>query len=130
MTRAGGLCCFHHGGGGAAGVVACQKASWQCVLGFYNARLSMGWPLIVHLQVIPMDNGNLTEAFNIRLEELHVIDMAFLHGCSVPTLAVLYEDTKHARHIKTYTVITKTKVCVGKRQPHAAGCCYWRAGMH
>lgn len=45
----------------------------------------------------------MKEAFNVRLEELHVIDLALLHGCAQPTLLVLYMD-KNECHIKTYTV--------------------------
>ncbi len=63
------------------------------------------------MQVIPIDEQRqLQEAFNIRLEELCVIDMRFLEGCGRPTVAVLYEDAKHARHIKTYEVSVKDKV--------------------
>ncbi len=63
------------------------------------------------MQVIPIDErGHLHEAFNVRLEELAVIDMAFLEGCARPTLAVLHHDQKDARHIKTYEVLVKDKV--------------------
>lgn len=61
-------------------------------------------------QVIPIDEkGQLHEAFNMRIEELNVIDIKFLEGCTKPTVAVLYQDTKDARHIRTYEVITKEK---------------------
>ena len=61
-------------------------------------------------KVIPMDQkGQLREAFNIRLEELVVLDIKFLHGCAKPTVAVLYEDTKEGRHVKTYEVNVKDK---------------------
>jgi len=50
------------------------------------------------------------EAFNLRLEELKVLDLAFLHNCNVPTIAVLFEDTKEQRHIKTYQVNMRDKV--------------------
>ncbi|KAI5604929.1 hypothetical protein BDE02_01G318600 [Populus trichocarpa] len=61
-------------------------------------------------QVIPFDNkGQLKEAFNIRLEELQVLDIKFLHGCSKPTIVVLYQDNKDARHVKTYEVALKDK---------------------
>ena len=62
------------------------------------------------VQIIPIDeNGQLHEAFNIRLEELQVIDIKFLHGAKLPTVAVLYQDTKEARHFKTYQVLLKDK---------------------
>ncbi|XP_022727310.1 DNA damage-binding protein 1a isoform X2 [Durio zibethinus] len=61
-------------------------------------------------KVIPFDNkGQLKEAFNIRLEELQVLDVKFLYGCSKPTIVVLYQDNKDARHVKTYEVALKEK---------------------
>ncbi|XP_022762657.1 DNA damage-binding protein 1a-like isoform X2 [Durio zibethinus] len=61
-------------------------------------------------KVIPFDNkGQLKQAFNIRLEELQVLDIKFLHGCSKPTIVVLYQDNKDARHVKTYEVALKEK---------------------
>ncbi|XP_022637596.1 DNA damage-binding protein 1a isoform X3 [Vigna radiata var. radiata] len=43
-------------------------------------------------KVIPFDNnGQLKEAFNIRLEEPEVLDIKFLYGCSKPTIVVLYQ---------------------------------------
>uniref|UniRef100_A0A1D1YWE8 DNA damage-binding protein 1 n=2 Tax=Anthurium amnicola TaxID=1678845 RepID=A0A1D1YWE8_9ARAE len=61
-------------------------------------------------KVIPFDNkGQLKEAYNIRLEELQVLDIKFLYGCSRPTIVVLYQDNKDARHVKTYEVSLKDK---------------------
>jgi DNA damage-binding protein 1 len=61
-------------------------------------------------KVIPFDNkGQLKEAFNIRLEELQVLDIKFLYGCVKPTIVVLYQDNKDARHAKTYEVALKDK---------------------
>jgi len=65
------------------------------------------------LKVVPVDDrsGALgAEMFNVRLEELNVIDMTFLAACAVPTVALLYEDAKHARHIKTYALGMRSKV--------------------
>ncbi|GIL77367.1 hypothetical protein Vretimale_2808 [Volvox reticuliferus] len=82
------------------------------------------------LKVIPMDecSGQLSEAFSLRLEELSVLDMAWLHpqqsGAGAaggpggsgagpsgsggpsgrPLLCVLHQDPKGARHVKTYEV--------------------------
>ena len=50
-----------------------------------------------------------SESFNIRLEELKVLDMVFLHGPTKPTLALLFEDNKEGRHVKTYEVQLKDK---------------------
>ena len=35
--------------------------------------------------------------------------MVFLHGCTKPTLAVLYQDSKEFRHLKTYELLLKEK---------------------
>ncbi|OQR96245.1 DNA damage-binding protein [Achlya hypogyna] len=65
-----------------------------------------------YLKVIPMDaTGKLSDAFNIRMDELRVIDVKFLFGCAKPTIAVLFEDQK-GRHVKTYVVHTKEKELV------------------
>ena len=63
------------------------------------------------MQVIPVDDrGQLHEAFNMRVEELKVKDMQFLGGFARPTVGVLYEDNKSARHFKSYFVAVKDKV--------------------
>ncbi|TYZ63198.1 hypothetical protein PybrP1_012947 [[Pythium] brassicae (nom. inval.)] len=64
-----------------------------------------------YFKVIPIDSakGVLRDTFNIRLDELRVIDIKFLHGYSKPTICVLYEDGKAARHVKTYHVLVKEK---------------------
>ncbi|CAH3106628.1 unnamed protein product [Pocillopora meandrina] len=61
-------------------------------------------------KVIPLelDSNKELKAFNIRLEELHVIDIAFLHGCQVPTIVFIYEDP-HGRHVKTYEIVLRDK---------------------
>ncbi|XP_044479397.1 DNA damage-binding protein 1-like [Mangifera indica] len=46
---------------------------------------------------------------NSLLEELQVLDIKFLYGCSKPTIVVLYQDNKDARHVKTYEVALKDK---------------------
>ena len=65
------------------------------------------------VQVIPINEaGKLQEAYNIRLDENCVVDLKFLHSPlgGRPLLAVLYEDTRRARHIKTYEVALREKV--------------------
>jgi len=44
-----------------------------------------------------------------RQEELQVLDITYLHGCVKPTVAVLYQDTKELRHVKTYELLLKEK---------------------
>ncbi|KAL3498131.1 hypothetical protein ACH5RR_040863 [Cinchona calisaya] len=59
-------------------------------------------------KVIPFDNqGQLMETINIRLKELQVLDIKFLYGGTKPTIVVLYQDDKDARHLKTYEVNLK-----------------------
>ncbi|CAH0488401.1 unnamed protein product [Peronospora farinosa] len=64
-----------------------------------------------YFKIIPVDSGKgiLKDTFNIRLDELRVIDIKFLHGYNKPTICVLYEDYKAARHIKTYHILLKEK---------------------
>lgn len=84
------------------------------------------------MQVLQIEEGPslrvASETFNVRLEELSIIDIAFLAPSSSsgagsgagssaaaaaaanPVLALLYEDNKQARHVKTYTLNLKTKV--------------------
>lgn len=63
-------------------------------------------------KVIPMDRAaKFDQAFNIRLDELKVIDIKFLDSVDVPTIAVLSEDTKEQRHVRTYKVLIDSKVC-------------------
>lgn len=62
------------------------------------------------VKAIPVDGrGQLKEAFNMRIDELSIRSLAFLHGCRQPTLAVLYEDTKEQLHLKTYVVDLQEK---------------------
>lgn len=87
------------------------------------------------MQVLEVDASSPTlrvapETFNVRLEELSIIDLAFLAPCTAqsaaagssaaaaaaakPVLALLYEDNKHARHVKTYTLNLKKRVSLAK----------------
>ncbi|TDH74292.1 uncharacterized protein CCR75_001185 [Bremia lactucae] len=64
-----------------------------------------------YFKVIPIDTtkGMLKDTFNIRLDELRVIDIKFLYGYVKPTICVLYEDYQAARHVKTYHILLKEK---------------------
>uniref|UniRef100_A0A4X2K4G4 Damage specific DNA binding protein 1 n=1 Tax=Vombatus ursinus TaxID=29139 RepID=A0A4X2K4G4_VOMUR len=60
-------------------------------------------------KVIPLDRDNKElKAFNIRLEELQVIDVKFLYGCQAPTICFVYQDPQ-GRHVKTYEVSLREK---------------------
>jgi len=59
------------------------------------------------IKIIPIDKeGRLlgTEVYNLRLEELLIIDIKILSGTNKPTIVILYQDTKEARHVKTYEI--------------------------
>ena len=61
---------------------------------------------LLNLQIIPVDNrGQLSEAYNARIDELKVLDIVFLTGSeSAAAVAVLYQDNKGARHVKSYGI--------------------------
>jgi DNA damage-binding protein 1 len=56
------------------------------------------------LKVVPVDGKRLKEAFNLRLENLRIVHVAFLYGCDEPTICVLFENNEYARYVKTYVV--------------------------
>uniref|UniRef100_A0A7S3QK85 DNA damage-binding protein 1 n=1 Tax=Dunaliella tertiolecta TaxID=3047 RepID=A0A7S3QK85_DUNTE len=61
------------------------------------------------LKIVPMmEDGKMKQAFSCRMEELSIIDIAFLAGCAEPTVAVLYRDNKEAKHMKSYEVHTSS----------------------
>lgn len=75
------------------------------------------------MQIIPIDEkGQLHEASNIRIDELNVLDMKFLEATLKPTLVVLYQDSKEARHVKTYEVNLKDKVGSDWQEAHHRWC--------
>lgn len=47
--------------------------------------------------------------FNLRMEELNIRDMIFLHDTELPTLAVLYDDRNGDKHLKTYEIDVREK---------------------
>ena len=58
-------------------------------------------------KVLPVDEkGVFWDMFNVRLEHLNVLDLVFLSTPS-PTLAVLYQDNRGARHVQTYEILLK-----------------------
>ncbi|KAL5503313.1 hypothetical protein EMCRGX_G010241 [Ephydatia muelleri] len=65
------------------------------------------------LKIIPLDlaSGGELKAFNVRLEDLYVIDMKFLHGCATPTIAYLTEEAT-GRTLKTSGISLREKELV------------------
>ncbi|XP_046628743.1 DNA damage-binding protein 1 [Neodiprion virginianus] len=60
-------------------------------------------------KIIPLDKDNPElKASSIRMEELQVQDVNFLHGCSNPTLILIYQDI-NGRHVKTHEISLRDK---------------------
>lgn len=60
-------------------------------------------------KIIPLERENRElKAFNIRMEELNVQDIEFLHGCQAPTIALIHQDVQ-GRHVKTYEISLRDK---------------------
>lgn len=66
-----------------------------------------------YFKVVPIDLHSksqfMASKFNIRLDELRILDIKFLYGYNKPTICVLYEGFKGARHVKTYFILLKEK---------------------
>ncbi|XP_026318053.1 DNA damage-binding protein 1 [Hyposmocoma kahamanoa] len=61
------------------------------------------------LKIIPLDKDSTElKAASLRLEELNVYDVEFLHGCSNPTLILIHQDL-NGRHIKTHEINLRDK---------------------
>lgn len=89
----------------------CQASSGLGQTSTNASAIQRSYVSLPYLQIIPMDDaGQMTETFNLRLEELSVIALQFLSGCAKPTIALLCEDVKHQRHVKTYEILVKDKV--------------------
>lgn len=56
------------------------------------------------LRIIPTAPEADKTAFNVRLMEDSIVDMVFLHGCAVPTIALLCAPSKESRELHTYTI--------------------------
>lgn len=60
-------------------------------------------------KIIPLDKENKDlKAFVIRMEELTIYDMQFLHGCPNPTIVFIQNESNN-RNVKTYEVSLKEK---------------------
>ncbi len=58
------------------------------------------------LKFIPLEKqGNMKEAFTLRMEdEKDLQDLKFLHSTDLPVLAVLFQDHRENRHLKSYII--------------------------
>ncbi|CAH0392029.1 unnamed protein product [Bemisia tabaci] len=60
-------------------------------------------------KIIPLDKDNSElKASSIRMEELEVQDVGFLHGCQNPTIILVHQDL-NGRHVKTHEISLKDK---------------------
>lgn len=64
------------------------------------------------IKIVPLDKAGMHESFNISLEETRILDMKFIHGCSRPTLCLLYEDNRRTRHVKTIAIDMREKTSI------------------
>lgn len=67
------------------------------------------------LKVIPIEKNKSAEleAFNIRMEEINISDIAFLHGYNNPTIAFIYkEHSSSTCHVKTYEISLREREIV------------------
>ncbi|KAA8904984.1 mono-functional DNA-alkylating methyl methanesulfonate N-term-domain-containing protein [Sphaerosporella brunnea] len=56
--------------------------------------------------------GSLDEHCPIRMKELKVVDLTFLHGTSVPVLAILHRGGKtNSVHLETYQIVRSGGTC-------------------
>jgi len=66
------------------------------------------------LTIIPMnaETGELSEAFNMRIEETQVLGINFLHSCDKPTVAILHQgtDKNETRYIEFYSIDLQEKL--------------------
>lgn len=71
--------------------------------------------------MVPIDQekGTLQDAYNIRIDELNVLDMAFLTGCARPTVGMITMDFEK-RYFRAHEVNVQSKDKV--RNPGAALC--------
>ena len=64
---------------------------------------------MIFCQVIPLEKDQTElRAYNIRMEELYVSDIEFLHGCAQPTIVLIHQDV-NGRHVKTHEISLKEK---------------------
>ncbi|EDW42362.1 GM24084 [Drosophila sechellia] len=59
--------------------------------------------------IIPMDkDASELKATNLRMDELNVYDVEFLHGCLNPTVIVIHKDND-GRHVKSHEINLRDK---------------------
>lgn len=60
-------------------------------------------------KIIPLEKDNSElKAVSIRMDELQVHDVEFLHGCTNPTIVLIHQDV-NGRHVKTHEISLRDK---------------------
>ncbi len=60
-------------------------------------------------KVIPLEKDQTElKAYNIRMDQLFVADIEFLHGCAQPTIVLIHQDV-NGRHVMTHEISLKDK---------------------
>lgn len=72
-------------------------------------KLYEGLLKIVPLDSVKQKDSKELKSFNIRIEELSIIDIKFLEGCKVPTIVYIYQTQKGTRHVKTFEISVSNK---------------------
>lgn len=72
------------------------------------------------LKIFPIDptTGAIKDCFNVRIEEIRFLDLKFLCGYRRPTFALLYEDARQNKHIKTYSIDLKERELIAGPWSH------------
>jgi len=74
-----------------------------------NTSASMPRSIASALKASRIVDKTFLDQVSLPIEEVTIMSMVFLHGCHRPTLAVLYQDKKEIRHVKTYEFDLKAK---------------------
>lgn len=61
------------------------------------------------LKIIQIDGQILKEPFDARYDILTYTDIVILNGCSRPTLCVIFKDSRHQCHLRTYNIDLREK---------------------
>lgn len=98
---------------GRCHVISSGDTQDHCASGIMSERIGVVDPLgrciALHqsqrlLRVIPTAPDADKNAFNVRLLEDRVLDMVFLHGCPIPTVAILCQTSKDINQLRTYKI--------------------------
>ena len=85
--------------------------------------MSLWFPRLVDIWYRYFDVTKITRysIYSSLVNILQVVDLKFLEGCARPTVAVLSQNSKAERHIKTYELLVKDKVTLESCVPWCSG---------